>query len=140
MKGRMILKLLVLGGIAVILIMVLSSIGGLALERKGRQYQVEREIAGSYAGSQRIGGPVFAVQFREFWTEKLYNQEKDTWYEKELSADRVQLVYPSLVSYAGQLSVQERYRGIFKANVFQSDGHLAGSVRFPAVESLLPGQ
>lgn len=136
MKGRMVLKLMVLGGITVLLMAVLGSIGGLTRERKARLHEVERDIAGSYAGPQRIGGPVFAVRFREFWTERLYNQEKDTWYEKEQSADRLQLIFPSGLTYTGRLAVQERYRGIFKANVFQSDGAVSGRVVFPLFESL----
>lgn len=136
MKGRMILKLLVLGGISVVLLVVLGSIGGLAQERKMRLDSVENDIARSSAGSQKIGGPVFKVTLREFWTEQLYNQEKDTWYDKEMNDVRVHLVFPSIFTYDGSMSVQERYRGIFKANIFQSEARLSGNVEFPSFESL----
>lgn len=137
MKGRMVLKVLVLGVITLVLMAILSAISGLTSERRNRLHEVERDIASSYAGSQRIGGPVFAVRFREFWTEKLYNGEKDTWYDKERNAERTRLVYPADFSYTGSLSVQERYRGIFKANVFQSEGRISGHVTFPPLEDLV---
>ncbi|MCK4564708.1 MAG: inner membrane CreD family protein, partial [Verrucomicrobia bacterium] len=38
--------------------------------------------------------------------------------------------------YEGSLQVQERYRGIFKAHVYQSDGRIEGTVDFPEKETL----
>ncbi len=135
-RGRIFLKLLVLGMVSMVLMMVLSSIKGLAHERKDRMLEVQRDIAGSYAGSQRIAGPVFVVSYREFWPERLYNKEKDTWYDKEINKLETSLFYPETLSYEGSMSVQERYRGIFKANVFQSEGRLHGQVLFPTIETL----
>lgn len=136
MKLRMLVKLLVLGGISVVLVILLAAIGGLTQERRNRLFEVEQDIANSYAGSQQIGGPVFKVTFREFWSEHLYNPGKDTWYDEEMDELRSQLVFPSVFDYDGAMSVQERYRGIFKANVFQSEGRISGRVAFPKFESL----
>ncbi len=136
MGRQMLLKLLVLSGISLVLLAVLGSIGGLTQERKDRLNEVEQNIAGSYAGVQQVGGPVFKVIFREFWTEHLYNEEKDVWYDKEMDAVHSQLVFPSMCTYEGTMSVQERKRGIFKANIFQSAGKLSGSVSFPSFESM----
>ncbi|MEN7972474.1 MAG: cell envelope integrity protein CreD [Verrucomicrobiota bacterium] len=136
MRNRMFLKLVVLGVVSIVLMMVLSSIKGLAQERKGRLSEVQCDIASSYAGTQRIAGPVFAVSFREFWSERLYNKEKDTWYDKEMNRLQTKLFFPETFSYAGTMGVQERYRGIFKANVFQSEGRVQGQVSFPEVGAL----
>lgn len=136
--GRgMVLKLVVLGGVSLVLLLVLSSIGGLARERKSRLGEVERSIAESYAGRQCVTGPVFNLAIREWWTERLYNKDKDSWYDKEMSEVRAVLVFPEAFAYEGALTVQERYRGIFKANVFQSKGRVTGSVVFPAGPELV---
>lgn len=136
MRNRIFLKLLVLGGISVLLLVALSSIGGITRERKQRFHGVQQNIAESYAGPQRIAGPVFLVEYRERWTGKLYNKEKDSWYEKEMDALRTATVFPGQLYYDGSLYVQERYRGIYKANVFQSMGRIEGSIELPALESL----
>jgi len=136
MRNRIFLKLLVLGGISILLLFALSSIGGITRERRQRLHEVQRNIAESYAGPQRITGPVFLVEYRERWTGKLYNKEKDSWYGKEMDALRTATVFPEQLYYTGVLQVQERYRGIYKANVFQSIGRIEGSVEFPALESL----
>ena len=106
MRNRIFLKLLVLGGISILLLFALSSIGGITRERRQRLHEV-----------QRITGPVFLVEYRERWTGKLYNKEKDSWYGKEMDALRTATVFPEQLYYTGVLQVQERYRGIYKANV-----------------------
>ncbi|MDZ8118109.1 cell envelope integrity protein CreD [Pontiella agarivorans] len=136
MRKNMVLKLLVLFLISMGMLIALSSIDGLARERKDRSAAVQRNIAESYARSQRIIGPVFTVQFRECWNERKYNRETDTWYEEELSADRIHVVYPARYAYSGKMEVEERYRGIFKANIFQTEGAIEGEVVFPEWESL----
>jgi inner membrane protein len=93
-------------------------------------------IAESYAGQQRIVGPVFDLEYRESWTENFYNKEKDSWYDKKLAMVRKSMVYPKRLDYEGSLQVQERYRGIFKAHVYQSDGRIEGTVDFPEKETL----
>ena len=135
MQKKVLLKLLVLGVISVLLLIALSSIGGITRERKQRLYQVRNNIADSYAGTQRIIGAVFQLEYRESWLAKFYNKEKDSWYEREMSELRSALVYPGQLQFDGALQVQERYRGIFKAHVFQSKGHIEGSVRFPEAET-----
>ncbi len=136
MQKRMLFKLLVLGGISVLFLIALASIDGITQERKQRLLEVQKNIAESYAGPQRIIGPFVLLECRETWTGKLYNKEKDLWYEKEQSAQRRIQLYPEVLTYEGSLAVQERYRGIFKANVFQNEGHFSGSIRFPELDSL----
>lgn len=136
MQLKMGLKLLVLGAVSILLLIALSSIAGITRERKNRLREVQQGIAESYAGRQQLVGPVFVLEYRERWMARLYNNEKNAWYEKEMVATRSAMVYPERLEYDGSLRVQERYRGIFKANVYQSDGHIVGSVRFPALETV----
>jgi inner membrane protein len=136
MRKSLILKVLVLGLISVATLIALSSINNLSRERKGRSIDVQRDIASSYAGEQRVLGPVFTVCYREHWTERTYNQEKDTWYDKAMSRQETVCYYPETFRYSGELTAQERYRGIFKANVFQSSGLVSGSVVFPEIGTL----
>lgn len=136
MRNRVFLKLLVLGGLSIVMLIALSSIGGITKERKNRYRDVQQDIAESYAGPQRIMGPIFLIEYRERWVGTFFNTEKDRSYEKEMIALRTTTFFPEQLHYAGSLQVQERYRGIFKANVFQNDGRIEGTVDFPALETL----
>ncbi|MDF7807447.1 cell envelope integrity protein CreD [Pontiellaceae bacterium B12219] len=136
MRKNIVWKVLVLGFVSVAMLIALSSIDNLARERKARALSVQRDIASSYAGEQQIIGPVFTVRYREFWTESAYNKETDTWYEKPLQDIKMLNVYPETFSYDGDMQVQERYRGIFKAHVFQTAGTVSGAVVFPEIEML----
>jgi inner membrane protein len=136
MQSRVFLKLLILGGLSILMLIALASISGITRERKGRLLEVQNDIAASYAGTQRVAGPFVQVDYEETWVEREYNKENDLWYDKERTAQRIALFYPEALYYTGALTVQERYRGIFKANVFQSEGRFSGSVRFPGRDAL----
>lgn len=136
MHVKGLLKLLVLGGLAILLLIALVSISGITRQRQQRQCEVKRKIASSYAGQQRIVGPIITLEYREFWNRRTYDSEENRWYEKEICALRTTQFYPQDLSYTGDLQVQERYRGIFKAHVFQNNGSITGTVRIPEETSL----
>ncbi|QHI68945.1 cell envelope integrity protein CreD [Tichowtungia aerotolerans] len=131
MQDRMFFKLLILGGVSILMLVALKSIGGVTHERKERQLEVEKDIASSYAGPQLVVGPFVVIDYQETWLERQYNDEKNLWYDQECSAPRSALFYPETLFYDGNLAVQERYRGIFKANVFRSTGQQSGVISFP---------
>jgi inner membrane protein len=136
MQIKMFLKLAVLGGVSILLLIALGSIGGITRERKQRLQEVQQDIEKSYAGEQQLLGPVGILRYRETWTEKLYDKEKRSWEEKEQQALRTALVYPDELTCDGVLDVEERYRGIFKAQTFRSRETLSGNLRFPDIETL----
>lgn len=136
MRKSLILKVLVLGIISMAMLLALSSIDNLAQERKGRAQEVQHDIASKYAGEQQIAGPIFSVIFRERWIERSYNEEKDTWYDREMVDLDTVLYFPETFNYSGEMRVEERYLGIFKANVFQSEGIVKGAVVFPELGTL----
>ncbi len=136
MRKSLILKVLVLGIISIAMLIALSSIDNLARERKDRAFEVRRDIASKYAGEQRLAGPVFSVAFREHWTERTYNQEKDTWYDKEMVDTETAWYFPETFNYSGEMNAEQRTIGIFKANVFQSEGLISGAVVFPDFKTL----
>jgi inner membrane protein len=133
---KIFLKLTVLGVISILLLIALISIGGVMRERKSRLHTVQADMARSYAESQQLIGPVLTITYRETWIEKTYSKEQNGWVEQETSTIRSANFYPDQLSYDGSLQAQERYRGIFKAQVFQTEGTLAGTLRFPAVDAL----
>lgn len=136
MQKSMVLKALILAGVALAMFIALAAIDGLANERKMRAQGVSQDIARSYAGRQRLIGPVATIRWKETWNERRYNRDKDVWYEEELSKTCTYPVFPKSFSYSGEMEVEGRYRGIFKANIFQTEGVLSGNFVFPELEGL----
>lgn len=136
MNKRIVFKLVLLGGLSVLLLIALASINGITNERRWRLEEVQSEIASSYAGPQKIIGPFLILHVQEKWNERQYNREKNLWYEEGKSAERSIIIYPDELEYVGDLTVEERYRGIFKANVFQSSGTISGMITVPKLELL----
>ena len=77
---KMFSKLGMLGGLSILLLIALIAVGGITSERKARLWDVEQDIARSYAGPQEVCGPFAVIEYREHWTAKIYNKEKDLWY------------------------------------------------------------
>jgi inner membrane protein len=136
MKKRMLFKLILLGAVSILLLIALASIGGITKERKQRLNDVRADIERSYAGPQQLIGPIIILRYRETWMAKIYDKEKKIWEEKETSALKTARIYPEEFSYDGSLAIQERYRGIFKAQTFQSRGKIAGTIKLPVIETL----
>jgi len=136
MSIKLLTKLLILGGLSIVLLIALASVGGLVNEREDRLRNVESDIIQSYAGHQNIIGPIVVLQYAERWVDREYNKEKDLWYDTQRSAVRQHLVFPDSLNYQGDLSVEERSRGIFKTRVYQSAGELSGEITLPTEADL----
>jgi len=128
---RILTKLAFLGGLAIGLLIALSAIHGLVSERQGRQFEVEREIAGSYAGEQTLVGPILWVTLEDRWQVQEYSRELSRAVEVEKTSQRMLQIYPERLELDTDVTVDERRRGIFKARVFQSRGTVQGMFRVP---------
>lgn len=132
----MLFKLMILGGLSLLLLFALASIKGITNERRGRLHDVKANIARSYAHNQTLVGPVVILRYREIWTQRELSKQSNQWREVERSDIRSVPVFPKQLVFDTALDVEERYRGIFKANVFQSSGTLQGETTFPQAETL----
>jgi len=133
---KLILKLSILATLAILILVALGSIKNLTRERKQRLLSVKQNIAASYAGEQVIVGPVIRLNIREFWNERSFIKEENQWGQKEVNEIRTVSVFPSDLEFTSSLRVEERYRGIFKANVFLSSGGMQGAFTLPDPDTL----
>ena len=65
MRQNLFLKVLILGGLAVVFAIALLTIEGVMSGRQRYRDQATAEVARSTAGSQALTGPVLVVPFRE---------------------------------------------------------------------------
>ena len=97
------------------LFMLLSTISA----RTSNRYEASQEIARSYAGPQRITGPLVLVPYTATYsrTELLDNGKKRT---VEVSEERTLIEYPKTISTIATLNAEPRHLGIYAVNVYSS--------------------
>ena len=141
MKRVLLWKGLAVLGLALLLLVPLTMIEGQVEARKARKTQVEENISQSAAGHQQITGPFLVLSYRE---------EVKTWARDEKTGDllkdpktgqaflrseevaRTSVLVPRSLSMEGDTQVEERHRGIYKAQIFHLETKLKGVFQVPA--------
>jgi inner membrane protein len=107
-------KLFSIGFLLLILLIPLSLVEDLIMERSGRSDQVLEEITSKWSGRQVITGPVLVLPFRKTTVVK---RDKDT--EIIETIERAYFL-PEDLSATGAVTPQVLHRGIFEAAVYES--------------------
>ena len=130
MQLRLMWKILILGFLTLVFTVPFVIIGMVSHERKGYRDRVVAEIASSTAGSQQIAGPVLVLPYRE----RVVNRTTDATGRittVEHAVTRQHRVLPESLAVEGDVSLEERYRGIYKAHLYRADLRLAGAFALP---------
>jgi inner membrane protein len=135
MTRGLLLKLLVIAGLAAALSLPLVMVGEKVLERESLQRQVRHDIAASTAEAQRITGPLVAFACREYvweWVVPQGGKKEDPVRERKLRSCPSLLVLPERLQVSGTVQTEVRRRGIYAARVYRGELRLAGELRIPA--------
>jgi len=106
-------KLVILGGVTLLLLFVLLRIGWLVDERQQRQRAAEASVAAAQAGPQVLLGPVVQRSCSEEWTVIAPNSVSGT-----QRRDFILSAMPSDLVVDGTLNQETRRRGLFKVNAY----------------------
>lgn len=113
MRSNVLVKALIVGGLAVAFIFPLVMILGVVGERSRYRQSVTAEVAASTAQSQTLVGPLIVVRFRE----RVPSEVKG-------GADRVgenyTVLLPDSLSIRSDTRVETRQRGIYRVPVFRA--------------------
>lgn len=119
---------LVIIGILVLLLLIPSAwISSLVKEREGWKKEAVFEITSKWARSQTIGGPVVTIPYLKKWQD-----EKG---KTQTLIDYIQFL-PNKLIIQGVLNPEIRYRGIYKAILYNSKITLNGDFSFAKLDSL----
>ena len=119
---------LVVIGILVLLLLIPSAwISSLVNEREGWKEEAVSEITSKWAKSQTIGGPVVTVPYLKKWQD-----EKG---KTQTNLDYIHFL-PNKLNIQGILNPEIRYRGIYKAILYNSKITLNGDFSFAKLDSL----
>ncbi|HEY1397689.1 cell envelope integrity protein CreD [Roseateles sp.] len=112
-------KLVILGGVTLMLLFVLLRIGWLVDERQNRQRAAEAGVAAAQAGPQVLLGPMVQRSCTEEW-ESVSGTGKDLTKTPE-RRDFVLSAVPTELKVDGALNQEQRERGLFKVNGYAGE-------------------
>ncbi|HEV8580800.1 MAG TPA: cell envelope integrity protein CreD [Thermoanaerobaculia bacterium] len=123
LRDSMAVKLLVIGGLILVLLAPLERVRELVREREYRGNQASQEIAGTWGWTQVLAGPVLSIPYRY--------QGKD---EKGKTVTWVTTAHflPETLKVVGKVSPERRNRGLFEAAVYRADLQVSGTFHHPA--------
>jgi inner membrane protein len=121
-KTSITLKMMMIGGLVLLLLVPSAMIRSLIMERKVRQSEVIGEINGKWGLSQTIAGPVLAIKYYEY-----FKNDKN-------EVNRVvkeACFLPNDLSIEGTILPEVRYRGIYKSVLYSASVKMTGSFSTP---------
>ncbi|MEY2686624.1 MAG: hypothetical protein RL375_822 [Pseudomonadota bacterium] len=110
LAGKLIALLLVI----VALLVALSAVEGVVTDRLRHQTQAQLSVAGSLAGAQALLGPALQRTCQETWI-----RQEGAGKDSKSVADKrdfVQTLWPRKLAVTSNISIEPRYRGLFKVN------------------------
>jgi inner membrane protein len=124
MRANVLLKALIVGGLAVAFVVPLTMIWGVVRDRSRYRETVTAEVAKSTAQSQTLVGPLVVVRYRE----RVPAAGKG---EGEEVREGVEVLLPDSLSIRSKVRVETRQRGIHRVPVFRAVTGLAAAFTLP---------
>lgn len=132
MRWNLFLKAFAVMAIALVLVVPLTMIYSQVEDRHKRQMEVEANVANSSAGPQQIIGPLVVVDY-SVRVEKQQKDEKTGLISTHLEDEARQRIFvPKELAIKGDATVEERNRGLYKAQLYNLNSKLTGRFAIPA--------
>ncbi|AXF23023.1 cell envelope integrity protein CreD [Burkholderia pyrrocinia] len=135
--NRVLLFKSVITAFLVLLILIpLQMVGGIVQDRSAYRDSALQNVWSSYAGPQVVTGPVLVVQYTEV-TRVRDDTRAGGATKTSLHREKKRLlVFPKTLKVDGTLETNVRYRGIYKALVYELTGRLTGTLALPDLTKL----
>lgn len=131
MKKPLLLKSLIVGGLALLLLLPLAMIEGQISARNARQMETEAEVAELTAGRQQLTGPLIVVRYQEETTREETHEKTGEVIKRVHWVEGHQVLVPRELRLEGEARVEERHRGLFKAQAYDLDAVATGTFAIP---------
>ena len=129
MRNSATARLVVMGGLAVLLLVPLTWVQSIVSERAQRRGTATDEVSMTWGGAQTIGGPLLSVPYTVAWVDNMGRQQR--------SAGRA-FFLPRTIQIDGQAATDLRYRGIFQVPVYHTTLKVSGTFTRPDVDWIRP--
>ncbi len=125
-RNAVVLKVGAIGFLIIMLIIPMSMINSLVMERKARQMEAANEISSKWGFEQKLTGPVLAVPYT--LTEPGLKQGE------EITSAHTAYFLPETLKVDGKINPEVRNRGLFKVAVYSSTLKVDGNFKAPAID------
>lgn len=130
MQKSLLIRLLIIAALILILMIPLQMIEGVVRQRQYLQHQVEDTIAASSSGAQRLAGPLLVVPYTE---REIVVSVNDKGHEKmeTVTHSRKIIFVPARLRYDVSAKIEPKYKGIYKALTYRTDGQWKAEFEIP---------
>jgi len=128
MQKALLIKIVFVAVIFAILLVPLSMIHGIVLERAARQQAVAQDIAASSFGKQIFAGPILSLPYVEEYTEETGEGNARKILKQRI--ERTLYLVPTTSELSGTASVGEKHRGLFRVRTFNWQADVSGDFVF----------
>ncbi len=125
MRVNVLLKALIVGGVALAFVVPLTMIWGVVKDRARYRDTVMADVAKSTAQSQTLVGPLVVVHYRE----RVPPAAKG---ESEQVREGMDVLLPDSLSIRSEATVETRQRGIYRVPVFRASSGFAAEFTLPS--------
>lgn len=126
----LLLKLLAIGGLAVVILVALLLVEGVISSRQSYRNEAVSSISTSYAGAQRLLGPVLVQPYRQTLPHETLDA-KGVKRTEMISSDGTYMVFPDRLSIAGKAAVETRRHGLYTVPVYKFAANVTGHFTVP---------
>jgi inner membrane protein len=141
MNRLLLLKTLVIGGLALVLMLPVAMIRDLVSERQARRNEAVSGIAEGWGKRQTLSGPYIAVPYERQWTEvkreTVDGKLRETRIERKES--RFLHLPAQSIEWSVAADISEKARGIYKARLYSATVQARGAIAIPGRGGLEDG-
>ena len=130
-RSSQLLRLFLVGFLALLLQIPITIIGGLVSERQARRQEAVAEVSSKWGNAQIITGPALVVPYTHRWTELATGGQEITRTE-----GRSAIFLPEQLHTRGSIDSEIRYRGIFSVPVYRLGLTVEGEFARPSFSEL----
>ena len=131
LRNSVLLKALLVGLLAVLMLIPLGMIQGLIAERASRRADAIASVQASFAGPQTVGLPFFVWPYVEHWTEQNVDASNRV-RVAQLSESRHLVWFADQSQANAEVAVKnDRYRGIHRVRTFESTISISSMASWP---------
>jgi len=126
MRRILLWKGLAVLGLALLLLIPLAMIQGQVEARNQRQGEVKANVASSAAGPQQLVGPLLLFTYTERVEREERNEKTGQTTRKVEEIEGHRILAPKELEIVGDARVEERHRGLYKAQLYHLKARLSG--------------
>lgn len=130
-SNSLLLKLLAIGGLTLVIFLALLLVEGVISSRQSYRDQAVSSISQSYAGAQRLLGPVLVQPYRQTLPHETLDS-KGIRQTEMVSTDGTYTVFPDTLTVTGTANPSIRRHGLYKVPVFELAANVAAHFTVPA--------